>query len=138
MFDFILKYEVLDVLKIIEFLGDDSLGANVIFTGTVRNQSKKKVVVALEFEAYEPMAISELQKLVSEITSKWPIQKIVLHHRLGIVEVGETAVIAGISAVHRAEAFEACSYLMNRLKQTVPIWKKEIYADGSEWVTPNP
>jgi molybdopterin synthase catalytic subunit len=114
-------------------------GARVIFEGVVRPFNKGKEVLRLEFEAYEPMAISELQRIADEIKIKWPdVNRILLHHRLGVVLAGELAVIAAITSPHRGEAFAACEYLMNRLKQTVPIWKKECYSDGYHWVSSTP
>lgn len=138
MNDFQLKYEPLNPKDVFAAQQDVTLGAHVQFIGTVRNFSKEKKVIALEFEAYETMVISELNRIAKEIIEKWPVQHISLHQRLGKVEVGEVPVIATIAAKHRKEAFEACAYLMDRLKQSVPIWKKEIFEDGSEWVTPNP
>ncbi len=117
---------------------DASCGAQVLFVGTVRNYTKEKKVIALEFEAYEPMVYSELEKIATEIKIKWQINDILLHHRTGRCEVGEVPVIAAVTATHRTEAFEACAYLMNRLKQTVPIWKKEMFENGEQWVTQYP
>jgi molybdopterin synthase catalytic subunit len=138
MNQFQLTYQPLQIENVLQWLQAEELGAHVIFTGTVRNSAKDKKVMALEFEAYEPMAISELNKIEEEIRQRWPIQKILLHHQLGRVEVGGIPVIAGIASVHRREAFEACAYLMNRLKETVPIWKKELFEDGSHWVSATP
>lgn len=109
-----------------------------IFIGTVRNATKGKVVVRLEFEAYERMAISEMTKIAEEILAKWPVHKVLIHHRTGILPVGEIPVIIAVSAAHRAAAFDACRYAIDTLKQTVPIWKKEVFEDGEQWVTPNP
>ncbi len=114
-------------------------GAQVIFQGIVRPISKEKEVLRLEFEAYQPMAISELEIIALDIRSKWPqVNKVLLHHRLGVVLAGEVAVIACVTAPHRVEAFAGCEYLMNRLKETVPIWKKECYSDGHYWVSSTP
>lgn len=135
---FLLTHNVLSAQALQDFLQDDEAGAQVVFIGTVRNHSSGRRVVALEFEAYEPMAISELEKIAEEIKTRWPVNKIALHHSLGRRAVGEIPVIAGISSAHRKEAFEACEYLMNRLKQTVPIWKKEIFENGEEWVSSTP
>ena len=135
---FLLTNNVFSAQTVKDFLQDDEAGAQVLFVGTVRNHSKNKRVVALEFEAYEPMAMAELEKIAEEITERWSVNKIGLHHSLGRREVGEIPVIAGISSAHRKEAFDACEYLMNRLKQTVPIWKKEIFENGEEWVSNTP
>lgn len=114
-------------------------GAQVIFQGVVRPESKGRQVVRLEFEAYEPMAYKELRAIASVIRNKWPVvSNVLLHHKLGIVNAGEVAVIAMVTSPHRGEAFEACSFLMNELKKSVPIWKKECYADGHYWVSSTP
>jgi len=138
MTSILLTYDPLDIKVIESLLQDDSCGGQVIFVGTVRDFSKGKRVTALDFEAYEPMALLELEKISADIKAKWPVVKIVLHHRLGKLLIGEVPVIAGVSSAHRAEAFEACAYLMDALKRTVPIWKKEIFENGEEWVSPTP
>jgi MoaE-MoaD fusion protein len=109
-------------------------GAVVVFEGTVRSPSEGKEVLRLEYEAYESMAIAQMDHIVNEARSRWPDAVLFLHHRLGRIAVGETSVIAVASAPHRAQAFEACRHLIERLKADVPIWKKEFYEDGSVWV----
>jgi len=109
-----------------------------VFIGTVRNATKGKKVVRLEFEAYEKMAIAEMEKIAEYAGSKWPIQKLLIHHRTGVLSVGEVPVIISVSAAHRDAAFEACRYIIDTLKQTVPIWKKEIFEDGEVWVAAHP
>jgi len=109
-----------------------------VFIGTVRNATKGKRVVRLEFEAYEPMAIAEMQKIAEHAFEKWPVQKVLIHHRTGILNIGEVPVIIAVSAAHRAAAFDACRYIIDTLKQTVPIWKKEVFEDGEVWVAATP
>jgi molybdopterin synthase catalytic subunit len=109
-----------------------------VFIGTVRDATKGKTVVRLEFEAYEPMALKEMQKIAEHAFEKWPVQKLLIHHRTGILEVGEVPVIIAVSCAHRDAAFEACRYVIDTLKQTVPIWKKEIFEDGEVWVAAHP
>lgn len=109
-----------------------------VFIGTVRNHTNGKQVLRLEFEAYEAMAISEMQKIVSYATETWPLHRVVLHHRTGSLQVGEVPVIIAVSAAHRDAAFTACRYIIDTLKQTVPIWKKEIFEDGEVWVAAHP
>jgi MoaE-MoaD fusion protein len=109
-------------------------GAVIVFEGVVRSPSMGKDVRWLEYEAYEAMALAQMETIVAEARSQWPVSAIYLHHRLGRIEVGETSVIAVASAPHREEAFSACRHLIERLKADVPIWKKEVFADGSEWV----
>jgi molybdopterin synthase catalytic subunit len=135
---FLLLHDTLETSPVQAALAHDSTGAQVIFVGTVRDFSKGKRVIALDFEAYEPVAIKELEVIAMEMKAKWSIHSVVLHHALGKRLVGEVPVIAGVSAPHRKEAFEACEYLMNRLKESVPIWKKEIFEDGEEWVSATP
>ena len=109
-----------------------------VFIGTVRNKTAGKNVVRLEFEAYEKMAISEMQKIADEACTKWPLLKMLIHHRVGILQVGEVPVIIAISSAHRAATFEACQWAIDTLKQTVPIWKKEVFDDGEQWVAAHP
>jgi molybdopterin synthase catalytic subunit len=109
-----------------------------VFIGTVRNQTKGKKVVRLEFEAYEPMAIAEMEKIAAQALEKWPVQKILIHHRTGVLQIGEVPVVIAVSAAHRAAAFDACRYIIDTLKQTVPIWKKEFFEDGEVWVGSTP
>ncbi|WP_428329600.1 molybdenum cofactor biosynthesis protein MoaE [Mucilaginibacter sp.] len=120
-----------------QIMSPDSGGIDV-FIGTVRNATKGKAVLRLEFEAYEPMAIAEMEKIAKQAFEQWPVQKILIHHRTGVLEVGEIPVIIAVSAAHRAAAFDACRYIIDTLKQTVPIWKKEIFEDGEIWVAAHP
>ncbi len=122
----------------IDFVACDEVGATDVFVGTVRNVTKNKSVLHLEFEGYVPMAISELQKIVEQTFQRWPVQKIAVHHRLGHIKVGGIAVIIAVSTPHRKAAFEACQFIIDSLKKTVPIWKKEFFEDGAVWVAANP
>lgn len=115
----------------------ESGGINV-FIGTVRDATRGKKVVRLEFEAYESMATKEMQKIAEEVFVRWPVQRILVHHRTGSLEVGEIPVVISVSAAHRDAAFEACRYAIDTLKETVPIWKKEIFEDGEVWVAAHP
>jgi molybdopterin synthase catalytic subunit len=109
-----------------------------VFIGTVRDMTKGKKVVRLEFEAYENMALNEMNKIAAMVTAKWPVHKILMHHRTGVLAVGEIPVIIAVSAAHRGAAFEACRYAIDTLKETVPIWKKEVFEDGESWVAAHP
>ena len=133
-----LDHKPLDVQKAIDFVSDDSVGGIDVFIGTVRNSTQGKSVVALDFEAYEQMAISELEKIVSKAKSEWPIYKTAVLHAVGRREIGELAVVIAVSAAHRDAAFKACRYIIDTLKKTVPIWKKEIFEDGEVWVAAHP
>jgi len=122
----------------IDWVMSPESGGIDIFIGTVRNATKGKNVVRLEFEAYEPMAIAEMQKIANQAFENWPVQKILIHHRTGTLDIGEIPVIIAVSAAHRAAAFDACRYIIDTLKQTVPIWKKEAFEDGEVWVAATP
>jgi molybdopterin synthase catalytic subunit len=128
----------LNIQSAVDWIMSPDSGGIDIFIGTVRNATKGKRVIRLEFEAYEPMAIAEMEKIVKQAAEKWPIQKALIHHRTGILDVGEVPVIIAVSAAHRAAAFDACRYIIDTLKETVPIWKKEIFEDGEVWVAAHP
>jgi molybdopterin synthase catalytic subunit len=122
----------------IDWVMTDKSGGIDVFIGTVRNETKGKRVVRLEFEAYENMALNEMRKIAEQMMAKWPLHKVLIHHRTGTLVMGEIPVIIAVSAAHRDAAFEACRYAIDTLKQTVPIWKKEVFEDGEHWVTPTP
>jgi molybdopterin synthase catalytic subunit len=112
-------------------------GAVVLFLGTVRDLTGDRTTVALDYEAYPAMAEKKLAEIETETRQRWPVGEIILEHRLGHLEVGDISVAVAVSCPHRAQAFEACRYAIDRLKELVPIWKKENWADGStEWVHP--
>ena len=115
-----------------------SSGAINIFLGTVRDNTKGKAVVKLEYEAYDSMAKKEIQKIIDQANSKWKLNGAVVVHRKGILKPGDTAVLIAVSTPHRAESFEACRYIIDTLKETVPIWKKEFFTDGEVWVSAHP
>jgi MoaE-MoaD fusion protein len=108
-------------------------GAVVVFEGIVRNHSRGRATLYLEYESYEPMAISKMEELGSEARQKFAIDSMGIIHRLGRLEIGETSVAIVVTAEHRRAAFEACQFAIDRLKQIVPIWKKEYFADGAVW-----
>ena len=138
MLDIQLLTSQLSEKKCLDFVKTDEVGGIVVFVGTVRNQTKNKRVLRLEFEAYEPMAVSEMRKIAEEIQSKFSLLKVSIHHRIGILAVGEIPVIIAVSAPHRKAAFEACEFAIDTLKKTVPIWKKEFFEDGEMWVSATP
>jgi molybdopterin synthase catalytic subunit len=109
-------------------------GATVTLDGYVRQFTKGKETLYLTYESYEPMALSEMRKLGVLVRKKFEVSNVGIVHRLGRLEIGETSVVVNVAAPHRKAAFEACSWLITELKRTVPIWKKEFYADGSAWV----
>ena len=113
-------------------------GGAVAFTGTVRNTSSDREVLHLDFEAYEPMALHTLEQLREKTIHRFGVRDVVIHHRLGRVLPGHAAVVVVVFSAHRKEAFEACAYVMERLKKEVPIWKKEAFIDGEVWVSAHP
>ncbi len=108
-------------------------GAIVTFTGTVRDHFEDKRVVHLEYEAYAPMALLELAKLCDAVEARWEDSAAAIVHRIGRLGIGDAAVVVSVASPHRQAAFEACAWAMNTLKKTVPIFKKEVYEDGSVW-----
>ena len=106
-------------------------GAVVAFEGIVRNQSGGRATLYLDYEAYEPMALAKMREIGAEIRASFPIHRIALVHRLGRLEIGETSVLIAISSPHRRAAFDACRFAIDTLKHSVPIWKKEYFADGA-------
>ena len=133
-----LDVKPLDVLKAIDHVSDGSVGGIDVFIGTVRNVTKEKRVVALEFEAYEKMAILEFEKIVQQAHKRWSLHEIAILHAIGRKQIGDLAVVIAVSAAHRDAAFSACRYIIDTLKETVPIWKKEIFEDGDVWVAAHP
>src|SRR6266851_2014856 len=115
-------------------VADPRAGATVTFNGMTRQDNAGRSVIRLEYEAYEPMALSEMRKLAREAGERWKIVRIAIQHRIGFVDIGETSVAIAVSAAHRAEAFEACRFAIDRLKEIVPIWKKEYFEGGEVWI----
>jgi molybdopterin synthase catalytic subunit len=120
------------------FTLDPGAGGMTFFVGRVRNQTEGKIVIRLDFEAYGPMAVSEMRKIAVRAGERWPVRRICIHHRVGTLKIGEAAVIIGVAAAHRGAAFAACQFAIDTLKETVPIWKKEIFEDGEVWVAAHP
>lgn len=113
-----------------------SSGAVASFLGVVREQTRGRQVLYLEYEAYREMAIPKMREIADEIRRKWKVDEIAMVHRIGRLEIGEASVAIAVSAPHRHQALAACAYAIDRLKETVPIWKKEVWTDGEEWVRP--
>ena len=111
-------------------------GAVVVMSGTVRNQTEGKPVESLEYQAYEPMAISIFRSIATEIRQKWSdVNQVVIHHRIGHLTIGEISVLVAVGCPHRAEAFEACRYAIDTLKHNAPIWKKEYIRESDGTIT---
>ncbi|MBD2135272.1 MULTISPECIES: molybdenum cofactor biosynthesis protein MoaE [Sphaerospermopsis] len=116
---------------------DPANGAVVVMSGMVRNQTDGKAVVALEYQAYEPMALQVFYQIATDIRSQWPdVNRVVIYHRIGRLKIGEISVLVAVGCPHRSEAFAACQYAIDTLKHNAPIWKKEHWQDGSSsWVS---
>lgn len=124
--------------KAIDQVADDACGAIDVFIGTVRNSTQQKSVERLEFEAYASMAEKEMRKIALLAKEKWPVKNIAIHHRHGSLAIGEIAVVIAVSTPHRKASFEACQFAIDTLKESVPIWKKEVFEDGEVWVAAHP
>lgn len=130
----VLSADPLDVAAVVAEAASDEAGAISTFVGTVRRSSRGREVVRLEYEAFEEMAEPMLRSLADELTERHGLLAVAIHHRVGVVEIGEPSIVIAVSAPHRAAAIEACREAIDTLKQTIPLWKKEIYADGEEWI----
>jgi molybdopterin synthase catalytic subunit len=138
MIDIQISSSPLNIAACINAVVSPDCGGIDIFIGTVRNATAGKKVLRLEYEAYESMALKEMHKIADEAARKWPVENMVIHHRTGILQIEDAAVIIAVSAPHRGAAFEACRFTIDTLKETVPIWKKEIFEDGEVWVAAHP
>ncbi len=125
----------LDVQTVMNAVQTDEAGAINVFIGTVRNQTAQKNVVGLDYEAFEAMAIKKMQEIAEEAKAKFPVLKVAIAHRVGKLKLGEIAVVIAVATPHRAESFAACKFIIDTLKEVVPIWKKEIFEDGDVWVS---
>ena len=121
----------LEIAELLSRVSDPGLGGTAAFLGTVRRSGEDGAVLAIEYSAYEEMAEAELERIISEALHRWPGSRIEAQHRLGSIPVGEASIAIAASAPHRAEAFEACRYVIEEVKTRLPIWKKEIFQDGS-------
>lgn len=129
-----ITYEALDLNVIVARVAKDSNGAIVTFLGTTRDHTANRKVLFLEYEAYRPMADKQLAVVADEIRDKWQVQDVAISHRLGRLEIGEASLAVAVASPHRQDAFEACQYSIDRIKQIVPIWKKEFFEGGEVWV----
>ena len=124
----------IDELALENEVRTDADGAVIVFRGVARKFSRGREVVHLEYEAYPEMAEKVMAEIGDEIKARWGITRVAIVHRTGVLEIGQASVVIAISSPHRGEAFEASQYAIDRLKQVVPIWKKEIWSDGSQWI----
>ena len=128
----------LDLTRCVETVSLPGCGGIQLFIGNVRSTTNGKPVIRLEYEAYDTMALREMAKIVKQAGEKWEISGVSVHHRTGVLTAGETAVLIAVSAAHRHAAIDACRYIIDTLKATVPIWKKEVFEDGEVWVSAYP
>ena len=130
----IITYQPIETNKLVSLLRNPANGAIVTFEGVTWNNSNGKIVKYLEYEAYEEMAKNTLTEIIEEICQETKIDQILVAHRLGKVEIESVSLLIVVASAHRAEAFLACSTIVDRIKENVPIWKKEFFEDGSSWV----
>ncbi|MGV3488060.1 MAG: molybdenum cofactor biosynthesis protein MoaE [Tuberibacillus sp.] len=132
------RFEIVDhpinIEKVIQKVVHPNAGAVNSFIGTVREMTKDKRTVYLKYEAYVPMALKQFQTIEEEVLKRWPDARIAITHRIGELKISETAVVIAVSTPHRAASFEACRYAIERLKEIVPIWKKEHWSNGESWI----
>ena len=131
---FVLSGEPLSLERAASEVASDGAGAIATFVGTTRARSRGRDVIRLEYEAYEGMAEAEMERIAGALRDRHDVIDVAIHHRVGPVEIGETSVVIAVSAAHRAAAFDACREAIDTLKQTVPLWKKELYVGGEEWI----
>lgn len=131
---FRLSEEPLSVEVCVAEVASDEAGAIATFVGTTRARSRGREVVHLDYEAYEGMAEAEMARIADELKQKHSLIEVAIHHRVGIVGIGQTSVVIAVSSAHRADALAACAEAIDTLKVTVPLWKKEVYVGGEEWI----
>ena len=129
-----LTHETLDPEKITAQVYRDTNGAVVTFLGTTRDNFEGKQVLTLEYEAFDEMAVKKLEEVRQEMMAEFGLEQVAISHRIGMVGIGEISLVVAIGSPHRKEAFNACHKAVDRIKEVVPIWKKEVYHDGSRWV----
>ena len=124
----------LDAQRLIDHVRKDESGAVALFSGVVRNENLGRRVLYLEYDAYPDMAERVMREIAGEALGQWPITDVAMQHRTGRLEIGETSLLVAVSAPHRKGAFEACHALVDRFKEIVPVWKKEVWEGGEEWI----
>ena len=131
---FLLSEEALSLEAVVDEVASDEAGAIATFVGTTRVHSRGRTVTALEYEAYEGMAEQVMSEIADELKARYELLEVAIHHRIGRVEIGERSVVIAVSAPHRADALKACRDAIDTLKERVPLWKKEVYVGGEEWI----
>lgn len=131
---FVVTADVLDAEAVAALVYAPDAGAVVTFVGTVRNHARGREVRSLDYEAYAAGCLPIFAQIAGEARRQWPVGGLAIHHRTGLLQVGEASVVIAVAAAHRGDAFAACAYAIDRLKELAPIWKKEAYADGDVWI----
>ena len=126
--------EPLDRDALIASVSDPGVGGIVVFEGVVRDNARGKQIRYLEYDVYPEMAVQQIREILAEAERQWHVDRVAVAHRIGRLEIGEASVIIVVATPHRGEAFDACRYIIDTLKTTVPIWKKEVATNGEEWV----
>ena len=129
-----ITHDSLEPGRVVELVQHPGAGAIVTFVGTTRDHTGDRKVLRLEYEAYRPMADEQLERVANEMLEQWDLTGVAIHHRLGRLEIGEASLVVAVSSAHRQAAFEACHFSIDRIKQIVPIWKKEFFEGGEVWV----
>lgn len=130
----LITHEPLDRAALVAATAHASVGGIVVFEGVVRDNARGKQVHYLEYDVYPEMAIAKIREIVAEAEQRWNVEHVAVAHRVGRLEIGEASVIVVVATPHRGEAFDACRYIIDTLKTSVPIWKKEVATNGEEWV----
>lgn len=130
--------DIIDASQVFSELSDAQSGGICVFVGTVRDFTQGEEVVSLEFETYKKMALKEMDKIAVDAIEKWKLNKVIIRHAVGLKKVETPVVVVGASSAHRDACFEACRYLIDTLKETVPIWKKEMFENKTVWVSAHP
>jgi molybdopterin synthase catalytic subunit len=131
---YLLSDKPLSLDRVVDEVRSDAAGAIATFTGTTRKESRGRDVAYLEYEAYEGMAEQTMAEIAEELTQRYDLSGVAIHHRVGRVDIGETSVVIAVSAPHRQDALAACKDAIDTLKDRVPLWKKEVYEGGEEWI----
>ena len=131
---FLLSDETLSLDRVVDEVRDEQAGAIATFTGTTRISSRGRTVTHLDYEAYEGMAERVMAEIAEGLQARYELSAVAIHHRVGRVGIGETSVVIAVSAPHRQDALAACKDAIDELKERVPLWKKEVYSDGEEWI----
>lgn len=126
--------EKISIDEILDLVEDNSAGGVVLFLGRVRDHAEGRRVLKMDYEAYGEMALNKMQEIENATVQRWPVTKMAVVHRIGQLQLGDVSVAIAVASAHRKDAFEACRFAIDTLKETVPIWKKEYFVNGEEWV----